>query len=61
LQLRNKGIKMKFPIRREKAGVISKKPVWVCSYSCYMHINETLLGLLWSVITEYKDDEYLVG
>jgi len=48
-------------IFREKAGVISKKRVWVCSYSCYLHTNEKLLGLLWSVITEYKDEEWMVG
>lgn len=45
----------------QKAGVISRKPVWVCQYSCYLHTNESLLRLLWSVITEYKDEEWMVG
>lgn len=48
-------------IFREKANVISDKPVWICQYSGYLHINESLLGLIWSVITEYKDDEWMVG
>ena len=52
---------MKFPIRREKAGVIGDKPMWVCCYSCYLYADESLLRLLWQVITEYKSDNYLVG
>lgn len=40
---------------------ISVNPTWVCSYSCYLHTNDSLLGLLWSVITEYKNDKHLVG
>jgi hypothetical protein len=48
-------------IFREKAGKISDKPVWVCQYSCYLHTNESLLKLLWSLITEYKDDDWMVG
>ena len=46
---------------RERAGVISTGPCWVCIYDCYLHADENLLRLLWSVITEYKNDKHLVG
>ena len=52
---------MKFPIHRVKAGVIGDKPMWVCSYSCYLHTHESLLHLVYQVITQYKNDNYLVG
>lgn len=46
---------------RERAGVISPGPCWVCIYGCYLHADENLFRLLWSVITEYKNDKHLVG
>lgn len=48
-------------IFREKAGVISEGPVWVCKYSCYLHASRSLLALIWNVLTEYKHDRHIVG
>jgi hypothetical protein len=50
-----------FLIFRERAGVISPGPCWVCIYDSYMHCDESLLRLMWSVMTEYRDDRHLVG
>lgn len=46
---------------REKPGVISPGPCWVCFYDCYMHCNESLFWLLVEVVLEYKHDRHLVG
>ena len=48
-------------IFRERAGVISKQPCWVCWYGCWLHTADSLLALLWSVVTEWKHDRHLVG
>ena len=48
-------------ILKEKAGVISPTPCWIATYDCYLHTNNTLMGLLWSLLTEYKHDRHLVG
>ena len=45
---------MRFKIWREKPGVISPGPVWVCGYDGYLHIEDTLYRLLWSVVTEWN-------
>ena len=46
---------------RERANVISPRPCWVCFYDCYMHVDESLPRLVWSLITEHGDDKHLVG
>ena len=51
-------------IFRERAGVISPGPCWVCVYGGvpgWLHAHESLPKLLWSLITEWKDDRHLVG
>lgn len=48
-------------IFKQKAGVISKKDCWVCFHSCYMYIADTLMELIWVIITEWKQDRHLVG
>jgi hypothetical protein len=51
-------------IFRERAGVISPGPCWVCVYGGvpgWMHAYESLPKLLWSLITEWKDDRHIVG
>lgn len=30
-------------------------------YGCWVHLHATLLGLLWSVPTEWWSDDHLVG
>lgn len=50
-----------YQIFKEKAGMISLGPCWVCFYPGYLHAHDTLLGLLWQVVTEYKHDKHLVG
>lgn len=50
-----------FKIYREKAGVISKEPVWVIIDSGWLYISKSFLRLLWIYITEYKHNRHLVG
>lgn len=50
-----------FILSKEKAGVISKEEICICIYSCYLHANESLVKLLYEVVTEYKHDRHLVG
>lgn len=50
-------------IFKEKPGVISEGPCWVAvPKSCdYLYIEDTLLKLLWTLITEWKHDRHLAG
>jgi len=51
-------------IWKEKAGVISPGPCWCCSYDGvpgYLHVHDSLLKLLWEVVTEFRNDKHLVG
>lgn len=49
-------------IFKERAGVISKAPVWICLGSGpYMYTAPTLLKLIYVVITQWKSDKNLVG
>lgn len=48
-------------IFKEKAGIISKDPVWVAIQSDYLYIAPTLFRLLWLLITEWKNDRHLIG
>lgn len=58
-----RSLSARIPIRifKTKAGEVSPEPCWCCIYSCHMHLDDTLFGLLFSVITEWKDDVHLVG
>ena len=48
-------------IFKEKAGVISKGPVWVVINKGYLYIHDTLIGVMWLMITEWEHDKHLVG
>ena len=48
-------------IYKEKAGVISPEPVWVCIDDCYLYTADTLIMLLITIILGWKSDKYLVG
>ncbi len=50
-----------FAVWKEEAGIISPGPCWVCGYGMWMHTDDTLCRLLWSVLTEYKSDRHLVS
>lgn len=50
-----------FQIFKERAGVISPKPIWVCFESCWMYEDYSLLKLIWIIITEWRNDRHLVG
>lgn len=45
--------------------VISPGPCWCCTYyyhgDCYLHVNESVVFLLWEVVTEHCNDRHLVG
>ncbi len=48
-------------IFKEKAGVISQHPVWVCIHNGYMYIEDTLDKLVVTLNTEWEHDKHLVG
>lgn len=48
-------------IFKEKPGVVSKEPIWICFHSCWMYAHTTLLGLSWRIIKEWKSDRNLIG
>ena len=48
-------------IFKEKAGVISPDPRWVCFESHYMYDSDTLVGLVWLIVTEWRHDRHIVG
>jgi hypothetical protein len=44
-----------------KAGVISPEPCWICFHSYYMYSHDTLLGLLWQMMTEWNKESHIIG
>lgn len=52
-----------FPLKiwRSKPGEIGPDRHWCATYSCYLHIEDSLFGLLWNLVTEWEDDRHLVG
>ena len=48
-------------IFKEKAGVISKDPVWVCIDSGYLYTAPTLFKLIVILVTEWRNDKHMVG
>lgn len=50
-----------YTIVKEKPGVISPGACWVIFYGAWMHTGGSLLGTIWNVIIEYKNDRHLVG
>lgn len=48
---------------KEKAGVISKDPIWVCiDYNSWHMYNEySLVKLIYQIITQWRHDRHLVG
>jgi hypothetical protein len=48
-------------IWREDQDIICPSYCWVASYGCWMHVTDSLIGLLWSLLREWKSDRHLVG
>ena len=48
-------------IYKEKAGVISEKPIWMCWHRCWLYTADSFLSLIIILITEWKHDRHLVG
>jgi hypothetical protein len=46
-------------LAREGAGIISPGPIWVCYHQEYLYCHESLLKLLWIVVTEWRHDRHL--
>jgi hypothetical protein len=51
----------KFVIFKEKAGVISERPIWICFHSCWMYSNESFFGLFVTMFKQWQKDCNLVG
>ena len=47
-------------IFKQKAGVISDCPLWICISGAYMYEGETLIELWHKIIYEWEDDKHLV-
>ena len=45
---------------KEKAGVISVNPCWVCIDKYWLYTADTYLGLLKLFITEWRHDRHFV-
>lgn len=53
---------MRFKLHREKAGVISKRRIWVfIDAHGYLYLNHSLWRPVKEVVIEWKDDKHLVG
>lgn len=48
-------------IYKEQPNIISKDYIWVCICNEYLYTHDTLIGLLWLMICEWKHDRHLVG
>ena len=48
-------------LKKEQAGLVSEGPIWCFYHPGYLYMHEWLLGLLWLVITEWKEDAHLAG
>ena len=48
-------------IFRERPGVISEGPCWVCVAPGYLYTADTLPGLLWVLAWEWGEDRHLAG
>jgi len=48
-------------IFREKPGIISEDACWVGLHDCYLYVEDTLVELLVTILTEWKHDRHLVG
>jgi hypothetical protein len=46
-------------IFKEVAGKISEKPCWCCISVPYLYTHDYFIGLLWVMITEWKEDKHL--
>jgi hypothetical protein len=47
---------------KEPAGVLSERPCWVfLTEDGYMYTHAYLLGLAWLLLTQWGEDEHLVG
>lgn len=48
-------------IFKEKAGVISEGPLWICFHSCWMYTGESFLKLLYNIVKFWKSDRNIIG
>lgn len=46
-------------IKRDRCSF--EQPVWIGSYDCYMHIEDSLWKLCINIIKEYKFEKHMVG
>lgn len=46
-------------IYREKAGIISPEPVWICFHKEYMYVGDTFAGLIKDMVVYWNNDRRL--
>lgn len=45
----------------QEAGVISENPLWIFLYDGYMYSHPTFFGLIWVIITQWKNTNNMIG
>lgn len=48
-------------IFKENKAVLCEKPIWICFHSYYMYTGNTLIKLIWQIITEWNNDKHSIG
>lgn len=48
-------------IFKSKHGEISELPSWCAIELCYLYTSDSLCGLVYQMVTEWRDDKHLVG
>jgi len=48
-------------IFREKPGVIGPRACWVAIDRPWLYMADTLPGLLWQILTQWRHDRHMVG
>lgn len=51
----------KFKLYKEKAGVISEKPIWCLWHECWLYTGNNLFQLARNTIKYWKSDLVLIG
>jgi hypothetical protein len=45
----------------ESPGIFDSRKIWAFYYPGYIHFHESLWGLFWEVVREYKHIKHMIG
>lgn len=46
---------------RSEPGAISQGVCWCAYHGGYLYVSDTLVGLLWQMLTEWRKDRHIAG